>query len=107
MITGVTMLNRIMSGWGFARSMACVMAASLGLVAGAAQAESKGTVHLAYVEWSSTVASTNVVRVVLEKAGYDVKTDRKSTRLNSSHVKISYAVFCLKNMSSYIGGRRI
>src|SRR5690606_40323617 len=25
--------------------------------------------------------------------------DRKSTRLNSSHVKISYAVFCLKNKS--------
>src|SRR5690606_40902576 len=24
------------------------------------------------------------------------KSDRKSTRLNSSHVKISYAVFCLK-----------
>src|SRR5436309_11148337 len=24
------------------------------------------------------------------------RTDRKSTRLNSSHVKISYAVFCLK-----------
>src|SRR5690606_39942436 len=28
-------------------------------------------------------------------AGEEV-TDRKSTRLNSSHVKISYAVFCLK-----------
>src|SRR5690606_40821167 len=26
----------------------------------------------------------------------DPLTDRKSTRLNSSHVKISYAVFCLK-----------
>src|SRR5690606_23425466 len=26
----------------------------------------------------------------------DVRPDRKSTRLNSSHVKISYAVFCLK-----------
>src|SRR6266511_3908019 len=26
----------------------------------------------------------------------DGSTDRKSTRLNSSHVKISYAVFCLK-----------
>src|SRR5690606_41959081 len=26
----------------------------------------------------------------------DVIEDRKSTRLNSSHVKISYAVFCLK-----------
>src|SRR5690606_41138049 len=25
-----------------------------------------------------------------------VSQDRKSTRLNSSHVKISYAVFCLK-----------
>src|SRR5699024_11949615 len=25
-----------------------------------------------------------------------VKADRKSTRLNSSHVSISYAVFCLK-----------
>src|SRR5690554_6629803 len=26
----------------------------------------------------------------------DKTTDRKSTRLNSSHVRISYAVFCLK-----------
>src|SRR5438874_8736976 len=26
----------------------------------------------------------------------DVLEDRKSTRLNSSHVEISYAVFCLK-----------
>src|SRR5690606_41972136 len=26
----------------------------------------------------------------------DQDADRKSTRLNSSHVKISYAVFCLK-----------
>src|SRR5699024_2290817 len=26
----------------------------------------------------------------------DIFTDRKSTRLNSSHVSISYAVFCLK-----------
>src|SRR5690606_41915787 len=27
--------------------------------------------------------------------------DRKSTRLNSSHVKISYAVFCLKKKIKY------
>src|SRR5690554_7235114 len=26
----------------------------------------------------------------------DCRPDRKSTRLNSSHVRISYAVFCLK-----------
>src|SRR5690606_31859377 len=31
----------------------------------------------------------------LDQPGF-VATDRKSTRLNSSHVKISYAVFCLK-----------
>src|SRR5690606_39640687 len=29
-------------------------------------------------------------------AGPSADADRKSTRLNSSHVKISYAVFCLK-----------
>src|SRR5690625_5530412 len=28
--------------------------------------------------------------------------DRKSTRLNSSHVAISYAVFCLKKKTRYI-----
>src|SRR5690606_39930300 len=28
------------------------------------------------------------------------KRDRKSTRLNSSHVKISYAVFCLKKKNA-------
>src|SRR3712207_6903514 len=28
--------------------------------------------------------------------------DRKSTRLNSSHANISYAVFCLKNKESLI-----
>jgi glycine betaine/proline transport system substrate-binding protein len=37
-------------------------------------AESKGEVELAYVEWSSEVASTNVVRAVLqERMGYEVE----------------------------------
>src|SRR2546427_6372734 len=30
------------------------------------------------------------------RQGVDKRTDRKSTRLNSSHSQISYAVFCLK-----------
>src|SRR5438876_7621947 len=30
----------------------------------------------------------------------DLGQDRKSTRLNSSHPSISYAVFCLKNKTS-------
>src|SRR5690606_41426453 len=32
-------------------------------------------------------------------SGAVAEQDRKSTRLNSSHVKISYAVFCLKKKS--------
>src|SRR5690606_42103945 len=32
----------------------------------------------------------------------NVNQDRKSTRLNSSHVKISYAVFCLKKKKKKI-----
>src|SRR5688572_32106892 len=32
----------------------------------------------------------------LETMGIEVRKDRKSTRLNSSHSQISYAVFCLK-----------
>src|SRR2546430_2374817 len=34
--------------------------------------------------------------------GFSLKfTDRKSTRLNSSHSQISYAVFCLKKKKNY------
>src|SRR5699024_12697689 len=36
------------------------------------------------------------IRVHLKKKDVPHKIDRKSTRLNSSHVSISYAVFCLK-----------
>src|SRR5256885_10560056 len=32
--------------------------------------------------------------------------DRKSTRLNSSHLVISYAVFCLKEKDDRVGRRR-
>src|SRR3712207_8932784 len=33
---------------------------------------------------------------VVVQVQHDARTDRKSTRLNSSHANISYAVFCLK-----------
>src|SRR6266576_3267862 len=38
----------------------------------------------------------------LVPAGAEHDQDRKSTRLNSSHVEISYAVFCLKKKKKYI-----
>src|SRR5690606_40474507 len=40
--------------------------------------------------------ATFAVGFVVRPLGAVVGGDRKSTRLNSSHVKISYAVFCLK-----------
>src|SRR3712207_8368057 len=35
-------------------------------------------------------------------ASVDTRRDRKSTRLNSSHANISYAVFCLKKKQTMI-----
>src|SRR5690349_22673393 len=40
--------------------------------------------------------SGRVPRTARSRAGGHLQEDRKSTRLNSSHVEISYAVFCLK-----------
>src|SRR2546429_6747644 len=39
-------------------------------------------------------------RIYMRRAARRQKRDRKSTRLNSSHGYISYAVFCLKKKSS-------
>src|SRR2546427_6776802 len=44
----------------------------------------------------TTLAAGSVIRVLK----LDPATDRKSTRLNSSHSQISYAVFCLKKKKS-------
>src|SRR5215475_15367719 len=41
-------------------------------------------------------------RSVANGAGIGPWGDRKSTRLNSSHVKISYAVFCLKKKNKLL-----
>src|SRR2546430_12648962 len=42
-----------------------------------------------------TVAELSKVDVLVGIPHGEVRTDRKSTRLNSSHSQISYAVFCL------------
>jgi glycine betaine/proline transport system substrate-binding protein len=47
--------------------------AALAALGTSALAADKGKVELAYVEWSSEVASTNLVKAVLEDMGYDVK----------------------------------
>src|SRR5690606_40173071 len=48
-----------------------------------------------YEKIFSVLASANGPWQSAARAATGVGRDRKSTRLNSSHVKISYAVFCL------------
>src|SRR5690625_5621300 len=45
---------------------------------------------------SSNVGTVQISEEMEPQIRHDYLTDRKSTRLNSSHVAISYAVFCLK-----------
>src|SRR5690625_3996449 len=45
---------------------------------------------------SGALVLTPTYHVFAMNAGHQDAADRKSTRLNSSHVAISYAVFCLK-----------
>src|SRR3712207_8512354 len=40
--------------------------------------------------------------LVLQKVTPSCRKDRKSTRLNSSHANISYAVFCLKKIDKEV-----
>src|SRR5690349_22166374 len=50
------------------------------------------------MDWSAAAMSVGALRyhIALKKGEVPINIDRKSTRLNSSHVEISYAVFCLK-----------
>src|SRR5690606_40799498 len=41
----------------------------------------------------------------VKSRAFMLSVDRKSTRLNSSHVKSSYAVFCLKKKTASYGTR--
>src|SRR5690606_41991543 len=68
-----------------------------------------------FKEWILTTFGQGIADVFLLPYNYKVwayppemmnvawmgERDRKSTRLNSSHVKISYAVFCLKKKKNY------
>src|SRR3712207_7614920 len=51
---------------------------------------------ISYGLMDDTEATSTVPRIVHVDAANRVVEDRKSTRLNSSHANISYAVFCLK-----------
>src|SRR5690606_41080230 len=44
----------------------------------------------------TTSVAPMIITIACSESVQATERDRKSTRLNSSHVKISYAVFCLK-----------
>src|SRR5690242_21141342 len=50
----------------------------------------KGKIYASNVSHAPMAKYSNMIRVG------NMEVDRKSTRLNSSHMSISYAVFCLK-----------
>src|SRR3712207_8925116 len=56
----------------------------------------EGLTKVFYPEASATVIFVLMAIVLLIKPAGLFGRDRKSTRLNSSHANISYAVFCLK-----------
>src|SRR3712207_8186807 len=61
-------------------------------------AERNRKVRLAATPNDDFVADQYALRRISAPTGWsDYGQDRKSTRLNSSHANISYAVFCLKN----------
>src|SRR5690606_39878402 len=60
--------------------------------------DARASVGKAYFEQGFAVWIVEIKRPL--KSASDISSlDRKSTRLNSSHVKTSYAVFCLKKKS--------
>src|SRR5438309_2767009 len=64
-------------------------------------------VHAAHINEDHVAgedAREYAMRLAREKA--QAVADRKSTRLNSSHSSISYAVFCLKKKKRLMPGRR-
>src|SRR5207248_6061785 len=74
--------------------------ASLGVTLfGAARSQlevpSSGALAALVANGIATAAAFTLFFMVLDRIG-PTRTDRKSTRLNSSHRTISYAVFCLK-----------
>src|SRR5690554_7486575 len=50
--------------------------------------------NISFIDFSSIL--NNSISLPFTRKGARYMRDRKSTRLNSSHVRISYAVFCLK-----------
>src|SRR3712207_8589068 len=63
------------------------------------EGEPKDAFQLEEIEVPEPKAFEVIVRVMAAGVNFN-NVDRKSTRLNSSHANISYAVFCLKKKAT-------
>src|ERR1035438_64210 len=85
--------------------------------------DNKGNVYISYIAKSDEFGSSyklilqkinangqlqeNINGILVDDSSGRKSIDRKSTRLNSSHLGISYAVFCLKKKKTKITRRQI
>src|SRR5256885_10855607 len=60
------------------------------------KAVDEARIHAGNADHTAASGSRNALAQCLPAGALDFQRDRKSTRLNSSHLVISYAVFCLK-----------
>src|SRR5688572_32736980 len=60
------------------------------------------SLHDALPIWPAPSASRSPPSATSRRRGSWPRPDRKSTRLNSSHSQISYAVFCLKKKKTVV-----
>src|SRR5258708_30988204 len=60
---------------------------------------------LDHITWTYDPLLSRNAYLNVAKLGAVIRPDRKSTRLNSSHQIISYAVFCLKKKTTRPRGR--
>src|SRR3712207_1051543 len=68
----------------------------LGVVSGIVMSYQFGTNWSRFSDFAGNVVGPLIAYEVITAFFLEAALDRKSTRLNSSHANISYAVFCLK-----------
>src|SRR3712207_8156794 len=75
-----------------------VFASGLGWLPVAGRASTRAEIELQFLDDPTGIYLVDALRLGDSEVVLDVleHADRKSTRLNSSHANISYAVFCLK-----------